>query len=503
MAVILQRQITPDEKKQILEKFGRRCYATGHEIPENEEIHFDHIRAFVNDGASEIDNIAPMCRTHNLQKGRLPLEDFRIKLRLDEFFEQDQALTLKHELEYFKNKGIINSFGEVVYYEFTDDDTIELEFLNKKEKYRLYTCPITNWKYFYATLPVNIINSDDDEDGQIGLQPRYLIQDKVFQLYRHFQRNTVLQPSVARLYQNKILVFDGQHKIAALLWGERKNFELKIYIDPEPKSLNQTNISAHDKFAQTRFYSSIMVAKLGSQFGKQFEEYKNLEDGEKKTEAGFVKYLRVSEQLSNGEVNKRFQSFIYDSILDENSNNLVRLVSKSNRSTAEYPLTIDMLSKSIFSNFIYRYPTDNDLTSESYKRDKEILNAIRLCNIINDEILHQWDATKTENDLTQNKMNRMFRSKSIMAWAELLKDAVTAKLEIVDQDEREQIFYREISDNEFEKIRKVFRRLVEWNMWEISVDSDIDRILADNKSEVKKFFKDKGLTTGYLLGAAE
>ncbi len=94
MAIILNRQITENEKDQIIARFGRKCYATGHEILETDEIHFDHIKAFINDGASEIDNIAPMCQTHNLQKGRLPLEDFRIKLRLDEFFKQGQALTL-------------------------------------------------------------------------------------------------------------------------------------------------------------------------------------------------------------------------------------------------------------------------------------------------------------------------------------------------------------------------------------------------------------------------
>lgn len=502
MAIILNRQITENEKDQIIERFGRKCYATGHDILETEEIHFDHIKAFINGGASEIDNIAPMCQAHNLQKGRLPLEDFRIKLRLDEFFRQGQALTLKHELEYFKDKNIITNYGETVYHKMTDNH-IELEFSNQKESYRLYTCPTTNWKYFYATLPVNVINSDDDEDGNIGLQPRYLIKDKVFDLYRHFQRNTVLNPSIARLYQNKILVFDGQHKIASLLWNERKNFELKVYIDPDPKSLNQTNISAHDKFAQTRFFSSVMVAKLGSQFGKQFEEYKNIEDEDKKTEAGFVKFVRSSEQLNNAEVNKRFTSFIYDSILDESTNKIVRLVSKGNRSSSEYPITLDMLSKSLFTNFLYRNPTDDDLTSENYKRDKEIANAIKLCNIIDEEILHKWDATKTENDLTQNKLNRMFRSKSIMAWSELLRDAVSAKLEITDQDEKAQLFYREISDENFEKIRKVFRRLVGWSVWETPVNSDIDRVLADNKSEVKKFFKDKGLTTGYLLGATE
>ncbi|MFN8250768.1 MAG: HNH endonuclease signature motif containing protein [Ferruginibacter sp.] len=502
MAIILNRQITEDEKKIVIERFGRKCYATGHDILETDEIHFDHIKAFTNDGASEIDNIAPMCQVHNLQKGRLPLEDFRIKLRLEDFFKKGQALTLKHELEYFKQKNIITSYGETVYHTFIEN-SIELEFLNKKETFRLYTCPTTKWKYFYATLPVNIINSDDDEDGEIGLQPRYLIQDKVFDLFRHFQRNTVLHPSIARLYKNKILVFDGQHKIASLLWNERKDFELKIYIDPDPKSLNQTNISAHDKFAQTRFFSSVMVAKLGSQFGKQFEEYKNVEDQNKKTEAGFVKFVRLNEQLTNAEINKRFVSFIYDSILDESTNKIVRLISKANRSSTEFPLTLDMLSKSIFNNFLYKSPTEDDLTSESYKRDKEIANTIKLCNIIDEEILHKWDASKTENDLTQNKLSRMFRSKSIMAWAELLRDAVAARLEITDQDEKAQIFYREISDENFEKIKKVFRRIVNWNVWETPVNSDIDRVLADNKGEVKKFFKDKGLTTGYLLGASE
>jgi len=117
--------------------------------------------------------------------------------------------------------------------------------------------------------------------------------------------------------------------------------------------------------------------------------------------------------------------------------------------------------------------------------------------------MHKWDATKTDNDLTQNKLNRMFRSKSIMAWSELLRDAVAAKLDITDQDEKTLIFYREITEDSFDKIRKVFRRLVGWSVWDTPINSDIDRILADNKSEVKKFFREKGLTTGYLLGASE
>lgn len=503
MTITLKRQLSQEEKEIVLERCGRKCHATGHDIPDHETIHFDHIKAFAFGGVSEVDNIAPMCQKHNLEKGALPLEDFRIKLQQQEFFQRGQTLTLKQELEFLKEKGIISGFGESVYYT-TDEDGIELEYCNRKRAFQLYTCPVTQWKYFYAILPVNVLDSDDDGDGKIGLQPRYLIQDKVFELYRHLQQNTVLHPSIARLFQNKILVFDGQHKIASLLWGERKEFELKIYIDPDPAKLNQTIIAAHDKFVQTKFYSSVMVAKLGSLFGRQFEEYKNREDGEQKSEAGFIKFLIQNDQLTRGEVNKRFMGFLAKSVLDESENKIFKLVSKVNRSSKDCPLTMDMLNKSLFANFLYREPTDDDLANVNrYLRDKEISNMISLCNIIHEEILHKWDAEKTENDATQNQLNRMFRSKSIMAWSELLKDAIAAQLRIQDQDERAQIFYRELSSDDIETIRYIVRRLVEWSVWKAPISSEIDRVLSDNKGEVKKFLKNKGLTTGYLMGAPE
>lgn len=502
MAVTLTRQISDDEKKIILERFGKICYATGHEIKDDSDIQYDHIKAYSDKGASEIDNIAPMCKEHNLKKGRLPLEDFRTKLKLEEFFRKGQALTLKDELIYFKENQLITTYGQPCYTT-VSEEKIELEINDIKTSYQLFTCPTTGWKYFYSLIPVVAINSDDDEDGEIGLQPRYLILDKVFNLYRHFQKHPVLQPSIARLHKEKILVFDGQHKIAAMLWGGRTHFELKVYLDPDPQVLNNTNIAAHDKFAQTRFYSSIMVSKLGSQFGKQFEDYKNKEDGLKKSESGFVQHLRLSEELTVGEANKRFNSFLYNMVLDPDQNKVANLVSKSNRSSNEYPLTVDMLSKSLFANFLYRKPLEEDMASTHYMRENEINNTIRLFNILHEEALHSWDAKKDSKDSNQNKLSRIFRSKSIMSWSGILKDSVSAKLDIIDADEKSMLFYRELSNENFEQIRGIVRRLIEWSVWSSPQDSEIDRILSDNKSEIKKYMKTKGLTAGYLLGAPE
>lgn len=505
MAVILKRQLNDAEKEQILGRHGRKCFATGHAISEGKTVHFDHIWAFIDSGLTELNNLAPMCEEHNKQKGTLSLEDFRVKLRLEDFFSRGNALTLKHLLEYLKNNAHIQAYGQNVAIE-EHDNHIKIQ-TNKGQthEYELHQCPTTKWKYFYATLPIDVLNSDDEEDGKIGLQPRYLIFDKVFELYRHFQRHPVLQPSIGRVHGERIVLFDGQHKTAALLWLKRRQFECKIYVAPDLRLLNQTNISAHDKFAQTRFYASIMVQKLGTEFGLDFEKYKNLEDGSVKSESGFMKYLDrdLTHALTKGERNTRFRNYLYNSILENQHNKAAQFVSKSNRSSADTPLTIDMLSKSLFAYFLYREPVEDNMATDTYKRDKEIENNVSLMNMFYDLALGGWNPKAGPQDHTQRKLDRLFRSKSIMAWSELLQGAICGKLDLDDPDDRARPFYRELSEPGLERIRKVVERLIGWSMWSAPPNDEIDRILADNKEEVKKWFKTHGLTASYLMGAPE
>lgn len=503
MGFHIKRQLTEEEKKEVLRIHGPICYATGHGIVEGDTIQFDHIKAFSEGGESEIINIAPMCETHNKQKGALTLYDFRKKIAIDEFFKEGDALTLKNELEFFKKKKDIERFGEPINIISTKDGIINLEILNEKKEFSLHECPTTGWKYFYALLPVGVLDSDDDADNEIGLQPRYLIKDKVFNMFRHFQNHPVLQPSLCRIYKNRVLVFDGQHKIASMLWGGRHDYECKVYIDPNPSLLNQTNIAAHDKYAQTRFFSSIMVAKLGAQFGKEFEVYRSLEDDIVKTEQGFVDYLKSKDQLTKAEINKRFKSFLYNSVLDDESNKVSSLVSNGNRGTAEKPITMDMLDKSVFTLFFFRNPVDDDMSTSAYKREVEFENVIFYLNELFDKALFNWDSKKPSSDALQGKLNRMFRSKSIIAWTEIVHDAICAKLNIHDRDDQIKLMYNDLSDSEKENISFIVQRLVDWNIWSSPTDSGIDRVLADNKSAVKDFLRDKGLTTGYLMGAKE
>jgi hypothetical protein len=205
MAITLRRQLDADEKALILKRHGRICFATGHKIPQDDTVQFDHIQAFTQGGESELDNIAPMCEEHNRMKGTLPLEDFRISLRLKEFFKTGDGLTLQNLLEFLRKNGDITAFGRSVTVT-PDGNTVELQNATEALKSTLHRCPTTGWHYFYATLPVEIINSDDTDAAGVGLQPRYLIYDKVFELYRHFQNHPVLQPSIGRVANSKILL---------------------------------------------------------------------------------------------------------------------------------------------------------------------------------------------------------------------------------------------------------------------------------------------------------
>ena len=502
MAITLNRQLNEVEKAQVIGQHGPVCFATGHTIPDGETIQFDHIRAFAMGGQSEVNNIAPMCAEHNRAKGTLPLFDFRAKLRLREFFDQGDKLTLGHLLEYLRQKGDISTYGQHISFQ-EQGNTLFLDSASVSKQFQMYRSPLHGWDYFYATLPVDILGSDDGDDRDAGLQPRYLIEDKVFELFCHFQISPVLQPSLGRITEGRIRLFDGQHKAAALLWNGYKELECKIFVNPDVRHLNQTNILAHEKFAQTRFYSSIMVSKLGASFGKDFEEYKNLEDRQAKSEVGFINYLARKDSLKPGEVSKRLQSFLYHSVLENEDNRLSHLVPQGNRATDEKPLPLYALANSLFAFFLYRHPVSHDLTTDAYKRDSEVLNMVKLMNMLDEAGLAQWNPKAPKNDDSQLKLQRMLRSRFMKAWAELLKDVVCVKLSLHDSDERSRPFYRELSEKDLGDIRACVTKLVDWKMWSSPAGSEIDQIRLDSDRNVREWIKDKGLTTGYLLGASQ
>jgi hypothetical protein len=137
---------------------GRRDFATGLPIPEEDDVQFDHIHAYAEGGETDLNNIAPMSAETNRAKSTLTLEDYRVKLRLNEFFKSGDRLTLGHLLKFLKGNGAIKAYGQVIE-TVGDDGEIEVRSAVGNTKHQLYTCPATGWKYFYAKVPVDLIES--------------------------------------------------------------------------------------------------------------------------------------------------------------------------------------------------------------------------------------------------------------------------------------------------------------------------------------------------------
>lgn len=241
----MKRQITETEKAKLISKYLQpdgfvHCFVDGEKIDTEKEIHFDHIEPFIKVEETSLDNIAPVCRSHNLAKKDMTLSEYRDKLQMENFFQGFESAGKQAKLNDVLTFKYGNDFGFPIQYDLDSNRMkITVKYFQDKDKihfpkihaYQVYQCQVTNMSYFYALVPAKNILNDGKEGEVLELQPRPLIPDHLWDLYRHLRVNTQLQPSICRVDGNALLVFDGQHKAAAKIWAGANNIEAKVYID--------------------------------------------------------------------------------------------------------------------------------------------------------------------------------------------------------------------------------------------------------------------------------
>lgn len=436
---------------------------------------------------TDISNLAPVCKEHHRRIRTLSITEFRTRLEMEEFFKSLEPRKLDDVLEKKVGKG---KFGKELVYEISDnliklflDDRLDPIVLP------LYTCPSTNYKYFYISLPVKYIQNDTK------LQPRPLEMKRLWELYRHLFTHTQLSPAICRLQDNKILLFDGQHKSAAQIWCGRNEIEYKVYIEPDIRVLKVTNLAAHDKLRQMQFFTSVLISKWADLFKEEWGEY--LETEGMKSEKDFVEFL-VRKGKKKSEALNIIRSNIYNSILDDKNNEIVDYIAERNR-TRKNPLTIYSLKNTIFKHFIVDLPLDTEIEKSDELREFERNNVITLLNILAKETLEEkWEPKR--NDSVHKVAERIYTAGALKAWSRMLRDVIAGVLRIYDEDERKKIFLRKISDDDWKIIRGRINRLFENKLWTDPspvIDSDLR---VNNEKHVKEFFESKGLKVDWILG---
>ncbi|WP_042688003.1 HNH endonuclease [Methermicoccus shengliensis] len=485
------REPTEEEKRTIIAQHTRdgkvRCYVNDHPIEDEGDIEFHHIKPFSEEGKTEISNLAPVCKEHHRRIRTLSITEFRTRLEMEEFFKSPEPRKLDDVL---KKKIGDGNFGKNLTYEILDKG-IKLFLQDRSEPMvlSLYTCPSTGYKYFYVTLPVMYIQNDTE------LQPRPIEMRRLWELYRHLLTHTQLSPAICRLKDNKILLFDGQHKSAAQIWCGRKEIECKVYIEPDVRILKETNLAAHDKLRQMQFFTSVLISKWADLFKEEWGEY--LETKGIKSEKGFVEFLERKGKKKSEALNM-IRSNIYDSVLDDKDNRIVDYIAERNR-TRKNPLTIHSLKQTIFKHFITDAPLDMDIEQSDELREYERKNVIKLLNILAEETLDgKWDPTR--NDSSHKVAERIYAAGSLKAWTRMLRDVTAAVLRLYDEDERGKIFLRKISEDDWNLIRGRITRLFEHKLWTDPSPEIDSNLRVNNEKHVKEFFESRGLKVDWILG---
>jgi len=510
----MKRQITEAEKAKLISKYRQadgfvHCFVDNEKIENEKEIQFDHIEPFVKVEETSLDNIAPVCKNHNLAKKEMTLSEYRDKLQMENFFERFESVGKQAKLNDVLSFKYGNDFGFPIKYDFDSKQMkITVKYFQDKDKirlpgveiYQVYRCPITKMNYFYALVPTKNVLNDGKEEADIELQPRPLILEHLWDLYRHLRVNTQLQPSICRVDGSDgcaVLVFDGQHKAAAKIWAGADMIEAKIYIEPDVIWLMRTNMVAHDKLKQLRFYSSILADKMAQLYGVNWQRY--VETANKKSEKGFCKFIKYVEDKPDEKPDKQIEAFLMTSILSDKENIFYRFVAPENKTGKQYAISWDSMKKYYFRYFLTRPPLQVEIDSKDDYRNQEIRNNIRLLNILAKEILvDKWNPSEANE--AHKKAERIFRPGAIMAWFPILRDVIYNKLDLVNPEEATQTFFRNVSEDKWALIEKFVERMFSHQIW-IEKDINIDVVFGNKKLEyTKQLFVNKGFTIQWILG---
>jgi hypothetical protein len=479
------RQISDSDKQTVLARQGLRCFIDGHPIESEDDVEFDHIHPYSEDGRTAIDNIAVVCKRHNRDKRNLSLSEFRDRLALRQFFEGAKKRRLNDLLE---DKLGANGYANKLSFE-VDGNQAVLFFDGRQVRAELLSCPATGERYFFALIPVSCVRNDTE------LQPRALEPERVWELYRHLLRHTQLQPAVARLVDGSLLLFDGQHKAAAQVWAGRGAIDCKVYLDPDVRRLKETNLSAHDKLRQMPFYTSTLLEKYAGMAKEDWEEF--LMAPGPKTEAAFVEFIRAKAGVTKAEAVKRIRSMIYKDILEHQGNQLGDYIAEENR-TRENPMTMYRLEKTFFAEFIAPPPLNDEFESENYHRDEEQENFVRLVNLIVEGTLaDRWAPERKDAD--HARAARIFSAGALRAWVPFLRDALAPTLQVIEQEERKRLLYRELSDDDFERAKQLVDRLFSHKVWD-DPDPELNDLRYDNAERAKEMLRRWGLTPVWIMG---
>lgn len=396
MGSLYLNRLTYEEKEELKNKLleiqNNRCFIC--EEPIDLKIHsiqIDHVIPIKLNGQDDPSNFALTHSNCNESKQDADLRVARILSK----FNKIRNKCLK------ENRGanlsdILSEYGGSKYeisLEYREDENLVKYSLNqlgdnKLFEEKVYLDKLSNFKYFFAMVPIEFIFHDDK------INPRSIGQNISKLIKEFFLRRPQLHISLGWINAEnnqtaKIKIFDGQHKAAAQVLLGARELPVRIFLNPNIEVLLTTNTNAGTTLRQVAFDKSIQRHLGNALYIDRVQRYQrehNLSSDDLSfSERDLVNYYK-------GE-SKEMKRYILDSVRDaithNPANKLKDFIDFGGRGK-EKPLSYSTIEKTFYSFFIYQETLDTPITylleEGENPREIEKEQILNLMNIIADEI---------------------------------------------------------------------------------------------------------------------
>ncbi len=497
----MKRQLTEAEKSTVRHQQAEpddslRCFISGEIIADSDDIEYDHVQPYSKDGDTSTVNIRLVLKKYNRRKSDQSLYEVRDNLRLERLFDSKKNNIKLQDI--FELKDVVRQNTHCVQI----PDSLSIDDGTLKRNFSLLFDPILTVWYFYGRVPISWLENDDQE----GLQPRVIDYKKLINIRDHLKVHPQLAPSIARLVDNRLKLFDGQHKLAAQVLNSHTEADIKVYISPNSQAeakhlfdaLMITNLEAHSKLKQVPFYTSTLLDRLSVIYKELLEEFISSNEPENHTEEKFVHFLAIKKQYKSTDAKEMLRGAIKMAALDGSAlEPYVAVASKD----ASFPMTIDLLQRTLFPALLFLDPSTAKFMSEQDYRNGETENFSAIARLIVAEThIENWVQYVKGKTLTneQLKARRIWHKGAVLTWSPYLRSILFFALQAMTSNERQRLLYRDsISEHQLSIVKKCLNRLFSHPLWD-EPEGEVDSLLVSSRRQ-ETYFSKKGLTEKYVI----
>lgn len=252
----------------------------------------------------------------------------------------------------------------------------------------VFTDHLANMSYFFARLPIDYLHHDSKINPRgIGKSLRGLIEE-------FFKGNPQLHVALGWVPKeghgaDRVMLFDGQHKAAAQILLGQRWLPVRVFLNPDPDRLIETNTNAGSVLRQVAFDKSIL-RHLGSElYADRVRRYQSGHgmsvDDKSFSESDLVRHFAGEARA----VRRYVVDAVRDKIMQHPNNRLRPYVEFAGKGT-DKPISYSTIDKTFFSQFLGQEmlttPIGQGTETGDNARLLEVEQLVRLLSIVAQEI---------------------------------------------------------------------------------------------------------------------